>query len=680
MTAKQRDLRLQHLCVGIVSLAMLTLIETVGQADEPETLFPADSGMVDVTKPPYNAKGDGRADDTDAIVQAIQAGDFGASKPRVLFFPSGTYLVSRTLDWKTRSGKWNCALVFWGQGQSRTCIRLKDECPGFGDAANPKAVIFTASELEPGAHWHDRWTARGEGNGAFRNSIRGLTIDVGRGNPGAVGIDYLANNVGFVRDVTVRSSDSGVCGIQMHREEPGPAFLKDVRVLGFDVGISLRGNGYGITVENLTLKGQRTAGLRNDANAFFIRNLVSENAVPAVQNRHLAYMMLQTASLTNGAAGNWAIDNDRGVLFVRDAECQGYAGLIRNQSGHNRGVEGKSVAEFVSHDPQALFGAPSRSLRLPIEETPDYHTNDFSQWANVGAFGAKSNDYTDDAEAIQAAIDSGKEMVYQPTGRYVIGKPIIIRGAVKKIYGMESYIMPPDRNAAFTGPDGPRPVFTVAEGKSDLVVLEGLWAGGAPAFKETTFVEHARRDLAIRDCALAGKWSLRSTSGAGKLYLEDVTMRCWFAKGQHVWARQLDSETQQFTDQPLIRNDGADLWVLGMKTEGPCTIIETLSGGRTELLGGIFDPVRPVPADRPAFINDQSSVTLSYDLFTYGGASRYEVHVLDTQGGQTRRLMRADIPKRGDSFGSYVPLYRSFAPEPARTQPSSRPTGSRGAP
>jgi hypothetical protein len=348
--------------------------------------------------------------------------------------------------------------------------------------------------------------------------------------------------------------------------------------------------------------------------------------------------------------------------------------LIRNQAGHGRGVTDKDVKEFVSHDTQALFDSPAHSLNLPIEETPDYHTNDFSRWANVCDFGAKPNDYGNDSDAVQAAIDSGKEIVYLPTGRYVIGKPIVIRGSVKKIYGMESYIVPPDGKAAFVAPEGPKPVFTVADGKSKLVVIEGLWAGGAPAFNETTFIEHASRDLAIRDCALAGKWSLRSTIGAGRLYLEDVTMRCWFAKGQRVWARQLNSETQRFTNQPLDRNDGADLWILGMKTEGPCTIIETGNGGRTELLGGIFDPVQKVAAETPAFINDNSMVALSYVLFTHGATSRYELHVADTQGGQSRRLMRTDIPKRGDSFGSFVPLYRGFSPAQPKTQPSQRPT------
>jgi hypothetical protein len=75
---------------------------------------------------------------------------------------------------------------------------------------------------------------------AFRNSLFDLTIDIGSGNPGAVGIHYLNNNQGAIRNVTVRTSDPnkrGKAGIAMVTNWPGPELLESVRVEGFDVGI-----------------------------------------------------------------------------------------------------------------------------------------------------------------------------------------------------------------------------------------------------------------------------------------------------------------------------------------------------------------------------------------------------------------------------------------------------------
>ena len=58
------------------------------------------------------------------------------------------------------------------------------------------------------------YTHKGEGNDAYENFVEDLTIDVGAGNPGAVGIDDLANNVGAIRQVRVIAPPgSGAIGV-----------------------------------------------------------------------------------------------------------------------------------------------------------------------------------------------------------------------------------------------------------------------------------------------------------------------------------------------------------------------------------------------------------------------------------------------------------------------------------
>jgi len=54
------------------------------------------SGWYDVTASPYNAKGDGTTDDTNAITQAVK--DAWASRGGTIYFPPGTYRCQLTLD------------------------------------------------------------------------------------------------------------------------------------------------------------------------------------------------------------------------------------------------------------------------------------------------------------------------------------------------------------------------------------------------------------------------------------------------------------------------------------------------------------------------------------------------------------------------------------------------------
>src|ERR1700747_2321877 len=90
-----------------------------------ERTFPGDSGMLNV-KTIYGAMGDGVTDDTAAIQAAISANIRKQATSRIIYFPAGTYLVTKPLVWKDTTGTFQSELTFQGENQHTTIIKLSD--------------------------------------------------------------------------------------------------------------------------------------------------------------------------------------------------------------------------------------------------------------------------------------------------------------------------------------------------------------------------------------------------------------------------------------------------------------------------------------------------------------------------------------------------------------------------
>lgn len=626
-----------------LTLALLFLTAPVLSAAQ--TDFPTDAGLVNV-RTVYGAAGDGVTDDTTAIQTAIRD---NIGKLRVLYFPSGTYLVSDTLIWKNAAGTWGCYLNLQGQNRTNTIIKLQNSCPGYASAATPKAVIKTGSQ-------NPYTTAEGDGNQAFMNSITNLTVDTGTGNLGAIGIDYMANNQGSIEEVTIKGT--GVSGLSMTRKYPGPCLIKNVSITGFTYGVNISRSEYSVVFENLTLSGQLTggAGVNNTGNVLLLRKVTSTNTVPAIRSSGSTSMITVLDGVFNGGSASFsAIDTAAGELYARNVSSTGYQSVIRSKGVV---ISGSTKSEFVSNTIERLFPSPDSALNLPVQETPVFHDNNMANWANVMSYGAVPSNSTDDSAAIQAAIDSGATTVYFPSvvsGRYAIANTLIVRGNVRRIIGFNTPLFTLNAGSAFSDAANPKPVFRVS-GSND-VVIEGIrtWQGvtGGPG---TIWIEHANpKSLTLRHAILGAgcKQPYVNTAGAGRFFIEDVCSGPWrFDYAQDIFARQLNPENSGLK----VQNTGARVWLLGLKTEVPGTVIETRSGGSTELLGGLLYPVSAVPTNQPAFISTESAQSLIYAVTAYGStANNYNIQVQETRAGVTDTLLRTDIPTRG--YGSSMPLY-----------------------
>ncbi|MDT9189761.1 MAG: Ig-like domain-containing protein, partial [Limnospira sp. PMC 894.15] len=553
-------------------------------------VFPADAGVVDVRD--YGAIPNDGIDDTAAIQQAINE---NAGQNRIIYFPNGVYDVSGRIAYPG-SEKRN---ILQGESRDGTIIRLQDNL-GFDTA-----VIDTGN---PPAQ-------------RFRNSIRDLTVDVGQGNPDAIAINFIANNQGTLNNVRIVSRDGqGAIGLDLATDENGPLLVKDVEVVGFDVGIRTWNPTATQTLEGVKLVNQNVYGWQNFNQTLFVRDLESTNAVPVIWNMPdgSSDFTIMDANLTGvgAAATQPAIHNQKG-MYVNNLNTSGYElAILQDDNGRgNLSQPDGYVAEWMARGGfNTLFDAPTQAFELEVLPTPVVPWDDLSDWVSPLAFGGLPNDGIDDTLAIQAAIDSGASTVYLPNGVWNIGGNLQLRNNLQRFIGTEATILGSG-------------TITVADGTTDVVSVERLEA------PNITFVQDSDRTMVMSNMIINQYFN--TSQGTGDLYIEDISGGPWSFTNQNVWARQINPET---IHTPRIKNDGGNLWILGYKTEDEGTLVETVNGGKTEVLGAYI--LHGEFGDIPVFINNESSLSYVAASFrSFKGEPLPAVGVEEIQNLETRRTV-----------------------------------------
>src|SRR5882724_2586950 len=166
------------------------------------------------------AKGDGKADDTDAIQHALdEVSEHGGG---VVFLPSGRYKISRTiLIWP--------AVRLFGAGRTRPVLVLGDNTPGFQQGIS-SMVVFTGAARGDNARGDvgrielprvpfppptvvpfdpKIWDANPS---TFYSAMSNVDLEIGAGNPAATGVRFRIAQHGYLSNMDFKLG-SGFAGI-----------------------------------------------------------------------------------------------------------------------------------------------------------------------------------------------------------------------------------------------------------------------------------------------------------------------------------------------------------------------------------------------------------------------------------------------------------------------------------
>ncbi|WP_129780988.1 glycosyl hydrolase family 28-related protein [Peristeroidobacter soli] len=447
-------------------------------------------------------KGDGRADDTDAIQRAL---DKVAESPGggIVFLPSGRYRISRTiLVWPS--------VRLLGTGRTRPTLLLGDNTPGFQTGIG-SMVVFTGARRGDNARGDigrielprvpfppptvvpfdpKLWDANPS---TFYSAMSNVDIEIGAGNPAATGIRFRIAQHGFLSHMDFRLG-SGFAGIYQAGN-----VVQHLRFFGGRYGIVTEkpSPAWPFTVIDSTFEGQRSAAIREHEAGLTLVN-VSVRDVPVgieidrgygdwLWGKDVRFERVRRAAVVISNENNVytqvgfddALASDTPVFAeFRDSK--------RTVAGKGRSYRVTAFSHGLAVPALGQLGQVATEANIePVDRLPKRKASAIrllppvSQWTNARESGVVGDGQADDTAALQRAIDSHKT-VYLPLGVYKVTDTIRLRpdSVLIALHPSLTQIALADNTPAYQGVGGPKALVQSAEGGDAIVSGVGLFTGG----------------------------------------------------------------------------------------------------------------------------------------------------------------------------------------------------------
>ncbi|KAL8716668.1 MAG: hypothetical protein Q9225_006023 [Loekoesia sp. 1 TL-2023] len=452
----------------------------------------------------FGAKGDGTNDDTDAINRAISTGnrcgqgcDSSTVTPALVYFPPGTYLVSKPLIQLYYT-------QFVGDAINLPTIKAAPSFQGI-------AVIDSDPYAEGGVNWYINQ------NNFFRQ-IRNFVIDL-TALPATTGTGIhwqvaQATSLQNIRFEMVRGGEGNKQqGIFMDNGSGG--FMTDLVFNGGNYGAFFGNQQF--TTRNLVFNNVNTAIFMNWNWLWTFKSLSINNCGLGIDmanggnDQTVGSILIQDSTFTGTPKGILTSRTDStapatgGTLVIDNVDFTGCPAAVVGTGGNTILAGGSKVAAWAqghayttgtdgatctngaapaasSSTIQGPLTAPSKPASLlnsggsVFERSkPQYETVPSSSFLRVKANGAKGDGTTDDTAAIQAIFDkaTADQVVYFDHGAYIISSTIRVPKNIKITGEIWPLIMA--SGPAFSDQSKPTPVFQVGQaGDTGAVEISDL--------------------------------------------------------------------------------------------------------------------------------------------------------------------------------------------------------------